>query len=67
MQDGIFQGNHPQDQISRGEERARGMHDVGYSFQAQSEDDAYLLPVTRKPRNSLVEAFMGLARRLSRH
>ncbi len=64
MQDGIFQSNHPQDRISTGEERTWGMHDVGYSFQAQSEDDAYLLPLTHKRQPTLIETFLGLARRL---
>jgi hypothetical protein len=31
------------------------------------EDDTYLQPATRKRSSSLVEAFMGLARRLTRH
>ena len=69
MQNGIFQGNRSTGQATPGEERAWGMHDVSYSFEAQSEDDAYLLPapVLHKRQSSLIEVFKGLARRLARH
>ncbi len=67
MQNGVFSDSRSTEQATPGEERAWGMHDVSYSFHAQLEDDAYLLPVARKPRNGLVEAFMGFARRLTRH
>ncbi len=67
MQNGLFQSSRSTDEATPGEERAWGMHDVSYSFDAQLEDDAYLQPATRKRQSTLVEAFMGLARRLTRH
>jgi hypothetical protein len=67
MQNGLFSDSRSIEQGTPGEERAWGMHDVSYSFDAQLEDDAYLLPPARKPRNGFVEAFMGFARRFTKH
>lgn len=67
MQNGLFQASRSTDQATPGEERAWSMHDVSYSSEAQLEDDAYLQPAPRKQRRTLVESFMGLARRLTRH
>ena len=67
MQNGLFQANRSTEQATPGEERAWSMHDVSYSFDAQLEDDAYLLPASRKRHAGLVEAVIGLARRLTRH
>ena len=67
MQNGLFQANRSTDKATPGEERAWGMHDVSYSFEAQLEDDAYLLPVSRKPRQRIVDSLKNFARRLSNH
>ncbi len=67
MQNGLFQSSRSTDQATPGEERAWGMHDVSYSFDDQLEDDTYLQPAARKRHFTLIEAFMGLARRLTRH
>lgn len=67
MQNGLFQANSSTGKATPGEERAWGMHDVSYSFEAQIEDDAYLLPVSRKPRHRIVASLMEFARRLTRH
>ncbi|HEX7643338.1 MAG TPA: hypothetical protein VF472_14125 [Burkholderiaceae bacterium] len=67
MQSGLFQANRSIESTTPGEERAWGMHDVSYSFEAQLEDDAYLLPVSRKPRRHIVASLMDFARRLTKH
>ena len=67
MQNGLFQASRSTEEATPGEERAWGMHDVSYTFDAQLEDDTYLLPASRKRQPGFVAAVKDLARRLVRH
>jgi len=67
MQNDFSQPNRSTEHAATREEYAGDMPAPGYSFDAQLEDDAYLQTVTRKRPFTLVEAFIGLARRFTRH